>query len=66
MKRLKKYTLVNPTGQGIDYLFPDEIIMINPVKYPDGTVRMFIKYYDDEFCCTSSIFCDKIIVEDFE
>ena len=66
MKKLKKYKLVNPTGQGIDYLFPDEIIMINPVKCIDGTVGMFIKYYDEEFCCISSIFCDKIIVEDFE
>lgn len=66
MKKLKKYKLVNPTGQGIDYLFPDEIIEINPVKYKDDGVGMFIIYYDDEFCCTSSIFCDKIIVEDFE
>ena len=59
MKRLKKYTLVNPS-RDIDFLFPDEIVEIIP-----GKNEIFISYYDDEFCIVSSVSCDKIIVEDF-
>lgn len=66
MKRLKKYTLVNSSDENVTFLFPDEIIQINPAKCKDGTLGMFVTYNDDEFCISSAVFCEQIIVEDFE
>ena len=61
---LKKYKLIGDNNK-FHYLFPDEIKSISTHTDKNGNAVLIVNYYDDEFCCNSTIICDKIEVEDY-
>ncbi len=61
---LKKYKLIGDDNK-VHYLFPDEIKTITTLTDKNRNALLVVNYYDDEFCCNSTIICDKIEVEDY-
>jgi len=60
-----EYTLklINSTNSELDELNIDDIRNIYPVIDKDGNPGIFIEYYDEEFCVTSSVACSEIEIK---
>jgi hypothetical protein len=52
------------TPEKMWFLDRNQIKKITPCVTPDGRSKLFIDYYDDEFCFDTTFICDKIVTID--
>lgn len=61
----KKDTLFKCYSSGDDkedmlFIAGSQIMKITPQRCLDNIVKLFVDYYDDEFCINTTFICDKV------
>lgn len=52
------------TPENMVFVGRNQLKKISPCVMPDGSSKLFIDYYDDEFCFDTTIICDRIVTID--
>lgn len=52
------------TPEKMLFLDRNDIIKITPKTMPDGRNKLFVEYYDDEFCIETLLICEEIVTID--
>ena len=52
------------TPENMVFVGINDVKRITSCVVPDGGSKLFIDYYDDEFCFDTTIICDRIITID--
>ena len=52
------------TPEKMSFLDKKDIIKITPKTMHDGRSKLFVEYYDDEFCIETLLICEKIVTID--
>lgn len=59
---MTKFKVICGDNEEIDFLLPNEIKNIVPIKDKDGNEHLFVSYEDPEFCIVTSLICERLEV----